>query len=112
MIGKVMQGVRLSYIPKCFTDRDCVDCYKILSVKVVEGNLPTQVKVSYVINSEGQFMVEYIFGGYITSTVFKYQLEINKELPDQYKNCFSAEDYAQQVVGQIDTALLALVDQS
>ena len=111
-VGKVVQGVRLSYIPKCFTDRECVDCYRILDVKVVEGSIPTDVKVSYMPNSEGQFLVEYLFGGFITSTVFKYQIQINKNLPANYVSCFNAEDYAQQLVGTVDSALLAKVDQA
>lgn len=35
LIGKVVQGVRLSYIPKCFTDKECSECFKILDVKVI-----------------------------------------------------------------------------
>ena len=57
LIGKVIQSVRLSYIPTCFTDNNCVDCYKILDVKVIEGNLPTNIKVIYVPNNDGQFTV-------------------------------------------------------
>lgn len=111
-IGQVVQGVRLSYVPTCFTDRGCADCFRILDVKVVEGTVPTSVRVTYIPDSEGQFLVEYIFGGSITSAVFKYQIEINKNLPPQYASCFTPEDYNQQVVGTVDSALLAQPDRT
>lgn len=112
MVGKVVQGVRLSYIPKCFTDNDCVNCFKILDVKVFESNIPIQTTINYIPNSDGQFLIEYTFGGIITSTFFKYQIELNKNLPADFANCFTAADYAQQVVGSIDSATLALSDQT
>jgi hypothetical protein len=57
MVGKVVQGVRLSYIPECFTDKLCVDCFRIIDVRVVNGSIPTQVTVGYVPNSDGQFVI-------------------------------------------------------
>ena len=102
----------MSHFPACFIDRDCVDCYRILDVKVVEGSMPTQVKVNFMPNSEGQFVIDYSFGGFVTSTIFKYQIQINKNLPSNYANCFNAEDYAQQIVGVIDSALLAKSDRT
>jgi hypothetical protein len=57
MVGKVVQGVRLSYIPECFTDKLCVDCFRIIDVRVVNGSIPTQVTVGYVPNSDGQFII-------------------------------------------------------
>ena len=34
-IGRVVQGIRLSYIPTCFTDEDCINCHKILDIRVI-----------------------------------------------------------------------------
>lgn len=48
--------------------------------------------------------------GSLASTSFKYLIQINKNLPAQYQNCFTESDYAQQVIGTIDTALLAKSD--
>ena len=77
MVGKVVQGVRLSYIPKCFTDKDCIDCFKILNVNVIQSNISVLITVGFVPNSDGQFIVTYDFGGVITSTYFKYLIRIN-----------------------------------
>lgn len=102
----------MSYIPKCFTDNDCQECFKIITVKVIQSAVPIITTVSFVPNSDGQFIIEYRFGGTITSTYFRYQIEINKTLPPQLGSCFSAKDYAQQIVGPIDTATLARNDQT
>lgn len=74
--------------------------------------MPIVTSISYVPNSDGQFIIEYKFGGIITSTYFKYQIQLSRTLPPQYAGCFSAEDYAQQVVNAIDTATLALADKT
>lgn len=74
--------------------------------------MPTMVKISYVPNSDGQFIVEYEFGGIITSTLFKTQIQLNRNLPAQYKECFAAEDFDQQIVMTVDTALLAKADKN
>lgn len=39
-------------------------------------------------------------------------VQISQNLPTQYKSCFSAADYAQQIVNKIDTATLALNDKT
>lgn len=112
MLGKVVQGVRVTPIPKCFTDKDCNDCYRILDVKIIDALVPINQVVSYIINSDGQFLIEYNVGGVITNFYFKYQIELNKLLPDEYKNCFTEADYAQQFVGTIDSSTLAKNDKT
>ena len=60
MIGKVVVGIRVSYIPTCFTDEDCVNCQQILDVKVVESEVkPLYPKVLYVPKNIGQFFIEF-----------------------------------------------------
>lgn len=44
--------------------------------------------------------------------MFKYQIQINKNLPSQYTSCFNDADYGQQVINTLDTALLAKDDKT
>ena len=89
MNDKVVQGVRLSFIPKCFTDLDCQDCYKILDVKVNQANVVPSIVVSYIINSDGQFLIEYRIRELTANIFFNYTIQLNRFIGENYENCFT-----------------------
>lgn len=89
MNDKVVQGVRLSFIPKCFTDLDCQDCYKILDVKVNQANVVPSIVVSYIINSDGQFLIEYRIKELTANIFFNYTIQLNRFIGEKYENCFT-----------------------
>jgi cysteine-rich repeat protein len=55
--GKVIQSVRMSYIPECFTETDCSECFKILKAWVSSSTLPAIVKVNFIPGSKYQFTI-------------------------------------------------------
>lgn len=107
MIGKLVVGVQLSYIPTCFTDEDCVNCHQILDVKVIESEVLVFPKVLYVPKNIGQFFIEFETGQVITNFLFKYSIQINKNLAPKYRSCFTEQDYAQYIEEEVQTATLS-----
>lgn len=57
LFGKVVQGVRLNYIPEKLQESDCAQCHKILLVKVVKSSVVPGVKVSMLPKSRFQFFI-------------------------------------------------------
>ena len=102
LFGRVVQGVRLSYIPKSLTDNECAQCNKLLWVKVIKSDIIPGVRVSYLPKSTYQFFIEFEFHGTFSIPVFTFSIQIN---PD-YKQYFSTEDLAQIKVLTVDPAVL------
>ena len=57
LFGKVVQGVRLSYIPAELTKDECPLCSKLLWVRVIDSKVVPGVRVIYLPKSKYQFMV-------------------------------------------------------
>jgi hypothetical protein len=63
LFGKVVQGVRLNYIPPELTKpsedgmTECQSCTKLLWVRVISSAVVPGVKVIYLPKSQYQFMV-------------------------------------------------------
>lgn len=110
LIGKVIVGVKLSYVPTCFTSEGCINCNQILSVKIIDSQVNLRVTVLAVPNNVGQFYLEFDTDQAITNFIFTYSVQINPDLGPKYTNCFSTQDYAQLVVRTVETAYLATFD--
>lgn len=108
LFGKVVQGVRLSYIPPALTANDCMDCHKLLWVRVISSIIVPGVRVNYLPKTQYQFMVEFDFNGVFAIPVFTISVQIN---PD-FAKYFSEADLAQIEVKAIDPSVLATVDQA
>lgn len=102
LFGKVVHGVRLSYIPKTLTQNECLYCNKLLWVKVIKSDIVPGVRVSYIPKSTYQFYIEFDFNGTFSIPVFTFSIQIN---PD-YAQYFSKEDMAQIKVLTVDPAVL------
>lgn len=108
LFGRVVQGVRLSYIPAELTKNDCAECSKLLWVRIISSDVIPGVRVNYMPKSKYQFLCEFDFNGLFSIPVFSVSIQIN---PD-YAKYFSAEDMAQIQVKRIDPAVLKRKDDS
>ena len=104
--GKIVQGVRLSYIPPALTANDCMNCHKLLWVRVISSSVVPGVRVNYLPKSQYQFLTEFDFNGLFAIPVFTISIQIN---PD-FAQYFSEADLAQIEVKAIDPAVLAKHD--
>ena len=97
--------MRMSYLPECAREMECARCHEILDVKVTESLVNAIIpKVSYVPNSNYQFVIEFDFISAFVTTAFTYVVQINKDFSD---NCFSEDDLNQQIEWFVDPAKLA-----
>lgn len=80
-LGKVIQSIRVSYLPDCITKNDCAECYKVLSAKVQNTTVPATITINFTPLSKYQFTIETDFGGTFISSAFTLVVEINKKLP-------------------------------
>jgi hypothetical protein len=103
---RVIQSVRASYLPGCITQNQCSDCFKALSVNVLQSNVPILCTVSFVPFSQWQFLVEYNFQGLLVTSKFQSIIKLNQA----FKGCFADSDFDQQIQVSIDPAFLAKVD--
>lgn len=106
LFGRVVQGVRLSYIPPELTANDCALCSKLLWVRVISSDVIPGVRVNYLPKSKYQFMTEFDFNGLFSIPVFTVSIQIN---PD-FAKYFTDADLAQIQVKTIDPAVLAKID--
>lgn len=105
MFGKVVQGVRLTYIPDELTANDCALCNKLLWVRVIDSSVIPGVRTIYLPNSKYQFLAEFEFNGLFAIPVFAISIQIN---PD-FAHYFSESDMAQIEIKRIDPATLKKV---
>ncbi len=71
----------MKFIPDCFTDNDCVECFNILEARVFKSTLQPKVLINFIPLSKYQFTIEIDFGGPFVSSAFTLIVEINKNLP-------------------------------
>lgn len=103
LFGRVVQGVRMSYLPPAIADNEGVLCHKVLLVKVIKSSVVPGVRVSFIPKSRFQFLVEFDFNGLFAIPVFHFSVQINPEM----REYFTAEDMAQIQIVNVDPALLA-----
>lgn len=106
LFGKIVQGVRLSYIPPELTANDCMNCHKLLWVRVISSSVVPGVRVNYLPKSQYQFLTEFDFNGLFAIPVFSISIQIN---PD-FASYFTDADMAQLEIKAIDPAVLAKHD--
>lgn len=104
--GKIVQGIRLSYLPPELTADDCYSCFKLLQVKVISSSIVPSVQLNFIPKSQYQFYCTFDFYGLFAIPIFTISIQIN---PD-FAKYFSAADMAQIQIKQIDPALLAKTD--
>ena len=56
MFGKIIQGIRLSYIPDNLTKNECAECSKLLWVRVIDSQVVPGVRIKYLPGSKYQFL--------------------------------------------------------
>lgn len=103
---RVVQSVRASYLPTCLTQNECSNCFKVLTVNIVQANVPILCTVSFVPFSQWQFLVEYNFQGLFVTSKFKTVIKLN----EAFKGCLADDDFSQQLELEVDPAFLAKVD--
>jgi hypothetical protein len=108
LLGKVVQGVRLSYLPPQLASNDCPQCYQLLWVRVIRSDIVPAVSVQYLPKSQYQFLVQFDFHGTFSIPLFTISVQINP----QFAKYFNSNDLAQIQIATIDPSLLALNDQS
>lgn len=108
LFGRVVQGVRLSYIPPALTANDCAQCSKLLWVRVISSSVIPGVRVNYLPKSKYQFLTEFDFNGLFSIPVFTISIQIN---PD-FAEYFTQADLAQIEVKTIDPSVLKKVEPS
>ncbi len=59
LYGRIVQGVRLSYIPEALSANDCAECYNLLWVRVIRSDIVPAIRVNYLPKSRYQFLVEF-----------------------------------------------------
>ncbi len=106
--GRVVQSISASYLPTCVTQNECSKCFKVLKANVVNSNVPILVTVNYILASQYQFLVEYNFQGLFVTSKFKTVIRLN----DEFKGCFSDDDFNEQIELEVDPAFLAKVDKT
>lgn len=74
---RVVQSIRASYLPTCLTQNECSNCFKALTVKVVQANVPILCTVNFVPFSQWQFLLEYNFQGLYVTSAFKTVIKLN-----------------------------------
>lgn len=103
LFGRVVQGIRLSYLPPEITANDCALCSKVLWIRVIDSTVVPGVRVNYLPTTKYQFLAEFEFNGLFAIPVFSISVQIN---PD-YAKYFSEADLSQIKVKRIDPAVLA-----
>ena len=106
LFGKVVQGIRLTYIPPELTKNDCAECSKLLWARVIDSEVVPGVRIKYLPGSKYQFLAEFEFHGLFAIPLFAVSFQIN---PD-YSKYFSEADMAQIKIKKIDPALLKRID--
>lgn len=106
LYGRIVQGVRLSYIPESLTANDCAECYNLLWVRVIKSDIVPGVRVNYLPKSKYQFLVEFEFHGTFSIPTFNIAVQINPE----YAKYFNRKDMAQIQIKTIDPSVLAIKD--
>ena len=96
----------MEYVPGCFTNNSCTECFKILTAKVQDTVLQPKTIVNFIPSSKYQFTIEVDFQAPFVSSAFTLIVEINQELSDKFDGCFTEEELSQQLVIKIDPALL------
>lgn len=66
------------------------------------------MKVSYVPNSNYQFLLEFDFGSAFISSAFTFVVQINRS----FAGCFNEDDMNQQITWYIDPAKLILDEEN
>jgi hypothetical protein len=107
LYGRIVQGVRLSYLPESLTANDCAECYNLLWVRVIRSDIVPGIRVNYLPKSKYQFLVEFEFHGTFSIPVFTVAIQINPE----YSKYFNRRDMAQIQIKNIDPATLAIHDE-
>ena len=107
LFGRVVQGVRLTYVPPSLTDLDCKQCDDLLWIKVIKSDIVPGVSVEYIPNSKYQFLVEFNFFSTSAIPVFTFTIQLNPK----FRSFFSQQDMDQVEIVNIDPAILALFDE-
>ena len=79
LFGRVVQGIRLSYIPTVLTVNDCAECHKLLWIRVIRSAIVPGVRVNFLPKSKYQFLAEFEFHGTFAIPVFSITVQINPE---------------------------------
>lgn len=108
LLGKVVQGVKISYLPGTLTVNDCPLCYQLLWVRVIKSDIVPVVSVQYLPKSQYQFLIQFDFHGTFSIPLFMVSVQINP----QFARYFSPNDLSQIQICTIDPSLLAMNDQS
>jgi len=106
LYGRIVQGVRLSYIPEALAANGCAECYNLLWVRVIRSDIVPGVRINFLPASRFQFLVELEFHGTFSIPSFTIAVQINP----QYAKYFNMKDMAQIQIKTIDPALLARRD--
>ena len=59
LFGRIVQGIRLSYLPPSLTKNDCALCSKILWIRVIDSSVVPGIRVNYLPKSKYQFLTEF-----------------------------------------------------
>lgn len=108
LFGKVVQGVRMTYIPPELTKNDCAECSKLIWARVIDSEVVPGVRIKYLPGSKYQFLAEFEFHGLFAIPLFSVSFQIN---PD-FRKYFSEADMAQIKIKTIDPALLVRINKS
>jgi hypothetical protein len=106
LYGRIVQGVRLSYIPEALAANDCAECHNLLWVRVIRSDIVPGVRVNYMPKSRYQFLVEFEFHGTFSIPTFSIAVQINPE----YAKHFSRRDMTQIQIKMVDPSVLAMKD--
>ncbi len=66
-------------MPPALTADDCMNCHKILWVRVVSSAVVPGVKVNFLPKSQYQFLAEFDFNGIFAIPVFTISIQINPD---------------------------------
>ena len=59
LYGKVVQGIRMTYVPEELRKNECAECSKLLWVRVIDSQVVPGVRIKYLPNSKYQFLAEF-----------------------------------------------------
>jgi hypothetical protein len=106
LVGKVVQGITVSYLPNNLTTGGCPNCSQLLLVRVTQADVIPSFQVSYLPTSQYKFLIEFDFQGIFGIPVFTVTIQLNPA----FSSYFTTGDMAQLVTLTIDPAVLAIGD--
>jgi hypothetical protein len=96
--GHIYQGVTLSQLPVAFLIDDCANCNDLLLVKVLAQGVTITTAVSYVLNSQYWFIIDFSYPDAGIVPVFQFTVQINPKHAAQ----FSPADIVQKAYNTIN----------